>query len=393
MSIPSKPAVVRPVSSELNQFIDKLDKSSSKTGATSQIHAEKNKEGEIIFSRATASNKNAGTVSEHLKLTTQRQTARDEIKRLLKDSGIEITADIKKAMPSLTRGGDANTLKLVLQSAVTQQEKLHQQYQQTLDNVKKADASNVAKKIDHTKPSEVKDGFQRELDASKFESGKTGTYLRNNSPTAEALAKVFTAAFTPIADSCSKAALDATLKSLKENKDPDLAMKAGYQALLDSLSSITLPVAFTTMCLDMAEQISNSADKAIQDEPGRAEEIRTVADTFKNTIVSSLFLRVLTNQITVTLMNSQQSMNDTAAAAGVELKPTSLMQRLAPPLLALINGAKNQEKNTGKSSRVYDDHPDFKNFVTNNTVNNLENFTAYQQLNAQIRATNSTASS
>ncbi len=393
MSIPNKPALIRPVSAELNQFVQKLDNSSAITGATSQIHAEKNREGKVIFSRANASNKDAGTVAEHLKLTTSRQVARDEIKRMLKDSGIELTDDIKKAMPSLTRAGDANSLQHILQSAISQQEKSHAQYNSTLDNLKKADASKVAMKIDHTNPDEVKAGFKRELTATNFERMKVGTYLRSNSPTAISLTKMFTAAFAPIASTSANTAINTTLKSLTDNKNPDLAMKDGYQALLSSLSTIVLPDDFKAMCIDMAEEINKSSAEAIAKEPNRAAEIKEVADTFKKTIVSSLFLRVLTNQITLTLNDAQENMAKIATKQGVKLKETSLMLRLTPPLLALINGAQKQEKNTGKDAKVYDEHPEFKNFVTDSSKNNLNSFTAYQQLNAQIMATNSIATS
>jgi hypothetical protein len=390
MSIPNKPPVVRPVSAELNQFVQKLANSSDNFGATSQIHADKTREGKIIFSRASAQNKEAGTVSEHLKLTVQRQVARDEIKRMLKDSGIELTDDIKKAMPSLTRSGDANSLQQILQSAISQQDKLHAQYNNTLSNIKIAEATKVDIDIDHTKPNEVKAGFKRELEATNFDSGKVGIYLRNNSKVAKALTLMFSAAFKPMASSCAKAASDATLKSLTEKKDPDSAMKDGYQALLSSLSTIVLPDEFKAMCVDMAEQIDKSSAEAIQKEPGRAAEITKVANTFKKTIVSSLFLRVLTNQITITLASSQKDMNEIAAEKGVKLKETTLLQRLAPPLLALINGAEKQEKNTGKDAKVYDEHPEFKSFVTS-AENNLVDFTAYQALNAQLMATNSIA--
>ena len=387
MSIPTNRAIPRPVSSDLKQFVEKLDKS----GLASQIHAEKNNEGKVIFSRATASNKNAGTVVEHLKLTAQRQVARDEIKRMLQDSGITITDDIKKAMPSLKRGGDANTLNILLQEAVSKQDTSHQQYQQSLSNLKKAEASKVAMEIDHTNPNEVKAGFKRELEATNFQKDKVGTFLRDNSNTAKALAKVFNTSFTPISNSCADITADATLKSLSENKDPDLAMKTGYQALLGSLSTINLPDSFKTMCLDMAKEIDNSAAGAEQKEPGRSTEIKQVAETFKNMIVATLFLRVFTSQITVTLSKSQQKMEHTAKASGVDLKSTTQLQRLAPPFLMLLNLAKDTAKVSGAHVAIYDEHPEFKNFVSDNSLNNLNNFTAYHQLNAQIQATNSIA--
>jgi hypothetical protein len=387
MSIPNNPATVRPVSSDLRQFIDKLDKS----GLTSQIHAEKNNEGKVIFLRASVTNKNAGKVVEHLKLTTQRQLARDEIKRMLQDSGITLTDDIKKAMPSLKRGGDANTLKVLLQEAVSKQDAAVIQASTVLANSKNVAASKVAMEIDHTNPNEVKAGFKRELEATNFQKDKVGTFLRENSNTAKALAKVFNASFTPISNNCAQITADATIKSLSEKKDTDQAMTAGYQALLGSLSSIKLPESFETMCVDMAKEIDKSAAEAVKKEPGRATEIKQVADTFKNMIVATLFLRVFTTQITVTLSKSQQKITDTAKASGVELKSTTLLQRLAPPFLALINLAKDTAKVTGTGVSVYDDHPELRKFVSDKSLNNLNNFTAYHQLNAQIQANNSTA--
>lgn len=366
MSIPSKPVTVRPVNSDLRKFIDKLDKSDS----TSQIHANKNNEGKVIFFRATANNKNAGTVVEHLKLTTQRQVARDEIKRMLLDSGITLTDDIKKAMPSLKRSGDANTLHLVLKEAVSKQDA-------------------AAAKLYQDNYNEVKIGFKTELEATNFDKEKIGTFMRANSDAAKAIAKKLDTEFTPISELSAKVTKDATLKSLSENKDPDLAMTNGYQALLSTLSSVILPDSFKAMSLNMAKEIDNSAAEAIKNEPSRATEIKYVAETFKKMIVASLCLRVFTTQISVTLSKSQQDVENTAKDLGVNLKSTTKLLRLATPFLSLINVATDTAKVSGDHVALYEDHPKFKNFVSDKSLNNLNNFTAFHDLNAQIQATNS----
>lgn len=366
MSIPSKPATVGSVSSDLRQFVDKLDKS----GATSQIHAEKNNEGKVIFFRAVANNKNAGTVVEHLKLTAQRQVARDEIKRMLQDSGITLTEEIKKAMPSLKRGGDANTLHIVLKEAVSKQDA-------------------AAAKLYQDNFNEIKDGFIKELETINFEQNKIGIFLRANSDTAKAIAKMLYAEFTPISNLSAKVTAEATLKSLSENKDPDLAMTTGYQALLSNLSSVILPDSFKAMSLNLAKEIDNSAAKAIQNKPDRAAEIKSGANTLKKIIVATLLLRVFTTQVTVTLDTNQKDVKDKAQDLGVNLKSTTKLIRLTTPLLSLINDPTDTAKVSGDHVALYEDHPKFKNFVSNKSLNNLDNFTAYHDLIAQIQATNS----
>lgn len=308
---------------------------------------------------------------------------------MLKDFGIPLTDDIKKAMPSAKRSGDANSLQYVLKEKMEKHYELNLSLKIAHDNTERIEASKVNLKINHNNLDEVKAGFKREVEATNFDADKTGTFLRSNSPTATALAMRFTQVFTSISTSCAKAAEDAIFKSLSSNKDPDIAMTAGYKALLGSLSTITLPDSFNTMCLDMAKEINQCAEAAIKKDPGKAGEIKTVADTFKNTIVSLMLLRVFTNQVTISLRDAEKDMKTTAPQAVSEFKATTSMQKLTAPLLALLNGATDPAKFSGQ---IYTDHPEFRKFVVDNNQNNLNDFKAYQQLNAQIMAMNSSIS-
>ncbi len=366
------------VTSDLKSFVDKLDKSD---GIAAQLHA-KNENGKVIFYRAKDNSKTAGNISEHLKFSTNRQLARDEIKRMLKQSGIEITHEIKKAMPSIKHQGDVNSLRVLLMD--------NKEIKNALADMKKAEEkanlTAAQKKLPvPTNQKELLHSFEFELGSTELRQSEVGTFIRFDSNTTKGMAALFKKDFIQTSKDISENVKNTISQEFNSGRSSDEALTAGYKTLLNNLNSIKFSDEFCSFTKDMSKKIDNLANKKIEENPAKEKEIRASSNNYKEKLLAVFTLRTFTPTLNDALLAISSEVEKLAAnnnkIIDEDLKPT----KFADIITKLLNNA-NMSTKIGEG-KIAANNPVFVNFILNKSENNLSNFSALRSLQKEISET------
>lgn len=363
------------VSSDLKDFVDKLNKSES---GTAQLHA-KTENGKIIFYRAANNSKTAGNLSEHLSLAPERQSARNEIKRMLKQSGVEITHEIKKAMPSFKHQGDANSLLVLLLD--------NKEIKNALNDKIKADAKATLQAAQKKLPvpttqKELLSSFEYELNGTEISSSKASTFIRHDCNATKGMAAIFKKDFIQTSKDIAENVKNSITQSFNTGSGSDEALTAGYKTLLDNLTTLKFSDEFCNFSKQMSKKIDDLADKKMEENPANAKEISATANLYKEKLLAVFTLRTFIPALNDELLGIN---SDVAKSAQInnksidgDLKPS----KFADIITKLINNADMSTK-IGEA-KVASSNPVFVNFILDKSENNLSKFSALQNLQKEI---------
>jgi hypothetical protein len=363
------------VSSDLKDFVDKLNKNQS---GTAQLHA-KNENGKIIFYRASNKSMTAGSLSEHLSFMPERQAARNEIKRMLKQSGIEITHEIKKAMPSIKHQGDANSLLALLLDNKEIKIALH-------DKIKgdgKAALQAAQNKLPiPTNQTELLSSFEYELEKTDISPSQASTFIRHDCNATKGMAAIFKKDFVQTSKDIAQNVKNSISHSFNSGSSSDEALTSGYKTLLDNLKSLKFSDEFCNFSKQMSKKIDDLADKKIEENPANAKAIRATANLYKEKLLAVFtlrtFLPALNAELLVINSDVEKSVTKNNNSIDEDLKPS----KFADIITKLINNADMSAK-IGPS-KLASSNPIFVKFILDKSENNLSNFSALQNLQKEI---------
>ncbi len=316
-----------------------------------------------------------------------RELVRAKIIDVLTQSGLEITEDIRKALPSKTKLGNTTMLRDAIANEKYRFDvaKLHATLQKHLP-------AGGAKEI----AVELKPDLES-MDWSRTAS--VGNLFRGKTDGIKALSAHLAGQFKEAADMCAANALKAGMRSLKETGSPDQAMIAAHEAVLISLKLVQFSPQFkevvrelTTMVDTVAREKTSSGARVptkAGDPPGdliAPNVINDVAKTAKEFVLTTVLLRTLSTELNDSLTLVDRAFRREAeTATGHTPSAEFSLTRVQSYVLALLNKADKSETlgGAGKADAKAA-LPDYMAFLSNPARNNLDEFTALKLLEQEM---------
>lgn len=203
-------------------------------------------------------------LAHFLCLGSERNQVRQQIKSFLKDQGIELTADIRKALPSRFNTGNANALWTALKEAPIEEKFVVKSFGNSLENLDWGDIS------------------------------KAKSLSRDSSLGATAPARLGSIDFKSQAKTIADKAKNAVNKALDQKKTPDEAMVAGYTTLIDEVKKMEIDPSFLNVVNGMQQEVDKVMKEKLENVPqDQHQAIKDFGAACKKNIIPSLLLRTL----------------------------------------------------------------------------------------------------
>lgn len=285
----------------------------------------------------------------------ERAAVRHEIKSFLKDKHIEITSDIRKALPSRFSSGNSAALLKAMHRASAD-----------VDFVVSSFGDEL-KKLDWLDPKNTKT-LQRGNNISTTAPGRL-------------LGGDFSAAAKDIAGKV-KAEMEVVLLL---DGDTDRALVAGYQTLMEGVSTLTFSDQFTKSAKGMAAEVNRVMSQKLRHETddGNRQAITDFGAACRKNIIPSLILRTLTPAIFNAFVDENKpgqrpDGSPTLGSRGVRL------QLLTEHLKNQFN-PEPDAPGSGKDMRSREQFPMFHQFIDSGQISLKSTMTALQALEQEIQ--------
>ncbi len=240
------------------------------SGESREFFAGKTHLGHFLLHRLPAeSNGKLARLAYFLSHGAERQAVRKQVKEFLADKHIELTADIRKALPSRFSSGSASGLLKAMQAA-------------------SADVDFVV------------GSFGDELRRLDWLDPKNSKALsRDNSITTTAPARLLAQDFAADAKRIATGVKYEIDAKLLLGYDADEAVKGGFDHLMDEVSKLSFSPAFTKVAKGMSAEVNRVMAQKLRTESddGKRQAIADFGAACRNNIIPSLILRTLTPAI------------------------------------------------------------------------------------------------
>lgn len=203
-------------------------------------------------------------LAHFLCLGSERNQVRQEIKSFLKDQGVELTADIRKALPSRFNTGNAKALWTALKEAPIEEKFVVKSFGNLVENLNWDDIS------------------------------KAKDLSRDSSLGATAPARLSSIDFKSQAKTIAAAVISEINTALDADKTADEAMVAGYTALINQVKEIEINSSFSNVVQGMHKEVDRVMAEKLKNAPkGQHQAIKNFGAACKKNIIPSLVLRTL----------------------------------------------------------------------------------------------------
>ncbi len=346
----------------------------NKQALSSQVFVKAGKDGQVLFHRVPEKNASDKIMKLYMaspKAQQARELAGQKIRTALEKSGVQITDSIRKALPSKVNAGDFNKL----QGAFTEA-KLK------LDN-----ANSVAATKLKPKPSEqqVLSAVKSELAALDWNNPAcVGTLFRDASGKSQSLITDFLAGtFTKSIENCVSNAVQTSMEVLHQTKSPDDMLVALNTATLKELGNVRFTPEFNQLAFSMLDLADQVAREKLAEGGGKfnAAVVDPIRTQVKEKLFGTIFLRTLTLDLAQSLRKVENQLKDavektTGKVADRGFKPATV----AALTQGLFSGAKDIGKRVGVGTGIKEDMPHYHDFALDTDKNNLNGFTALNEL-------------
>lgn len=295
----------------------------------------------------------------------ERAKMRAEIKTLLKANGVEITNDIKKALPNSISLG--NSIKLA----------------------KQIRASLLSKAGNISGPQGLLSLIKLELyQANWSDKNSTGTFMRGNSASQIGLGNLLTTdQIKAECQSIAKKAVDQGRKQLQGKNlsagDYDNAMLEIYKTTLQSVCKIKLPDSFTDLAIDMTKLIDQVATEMSGNHDATA--VKQISEEMKKLVTASMMLRTYSQALSDSLKTEMEKLHEeiTNNDRQAEIPANFTGYDIGQYLMKLFSG-KTIKLAEFEGKKTAEQFPKFTGFLADPKTNNLENFSSLKTLQQSI---------
>lgn len=325
---------------KLEDFLKSNDPNESKA-----IFAGKNTLGVMLLHRLpTQSDNQLARLGYFLRFGSERNQVRQEIKSFLKDKGIELTADIRKALPSRFSAGSAKGLMDALKRASVKEEFVISSFGSTLEN----------------------------LDWNTLKDAKS--LSRENSLGMTAPARVNELNFSAQAKTIANDVKNQVKAALDQGHDKDLAMVAGYNALIKQVKEIEINPSFSNVVKGMHREVDRVMAEKLNNTPAdKHQAIKEFGETCKKNIIPSLVLRTLVSALFNELAAERKNEPKADGSETLLSKGVDVVQ-FTQQLQKQLNEEANGKPMTDKKTNAKEAFPEFSKLVAKyNTELSLTN--------------------
>lgn len=316
-----------------------------------------------------------------------RELVRAKIINVLQETGLEITADIRKALPSKTKLGNTAALRDAIAN-----EKYKFDVAQRQAALQKHLPAGGAK--------EIATKLKPDLESMDWSStASVGTIFRRNTDGTKALSAYLAGQFKDATDMCVANAIKAGSDSLKKTGSPDKAMVAAHEALLVSLKLVQFSPQFKEVVRELTSMVDTVAGEKTSsgarvptkagDPPGdliAPNVINDVAKAAKEFVLTTVLLRTLSTELNDSLALGDRAFRREAETTTGHPPPAEFsLTRAQNYVLALLNKADKSKTldGTGKAD-AQAALPDYMKFLADPARNNLNEFISLKLLEQEM---------
>ncbi len=353
------------------------------------LYATKEADGTVNLYRADAKSDSVLNRALHrfnVHSAEARELVRNKIMDVLQQNGLEVTADIRKALPSKTKLGN----NAALHDAIAN-EKFRFDIAQKKSELQKhmpADAKEVATKL------------KSDLEAMDWGDARSmGTLFRGKTDGNKALSAYLMGQFKAAADSCVHYVKKAATETLHKTGSMDKAMVAAHEAMLVSLKLVQFSPQFKEVARETMKMVDTVAQEKVASgarHPPKAgetegakidpQDLRTFAKALKEFVPAALVLRTLSQELVNSLASADRELQREAEALTGQKPPSGFsLIKMQNYVMAKISDAdKSVTLGGAGKADVQSAMPDYMAFLGDPDRNNLNEFAAYNFLKQEL---------
>jgi hypothetical protein len=283
----------------------------------------------LLHRLPTQSDSKLARLSYFLRFGSERNELRQQIKEFLKDQGIELTAEIRKALPSRFSTGSATGLIDALKKAPVEEKFVVSSFGNTLEN----------------------------LDWGNLKHAKS--LSRENSIGMTSSARASGLNFSAQAKSIAAAVISEINTALGADKTPDEAMVEGYTALINQVQEIKINSSFSNVVQGMHKEVDRVMEEKLKNTPANKHQaIKNFGVACKKNIIPSLVLRTLGPAIINELTPERETALKADGTQTLMSKGVDVI-KFNQQLQKQLNEEANSERMTDKNTREKVNFPKF----------------------------------
>ncbi len=315
-----------------------------------------------------------------------RVLVRAKIVNVLQAYGLEITADIKKALPSKSKLGNTAELR----DAIANEKYKFEVAQKKAEKQKHVPAGGAKEIAGRMKP---------DLESMNWSTlASVSTLFRSNTDGTDALSAHLAGEFEDVTQICADNAIKAGTDSLKKTGSPDAAMIAAHKALLVSLKFIQFSPKFKEVVSELLTMVDTVAQEKIASKarvpskPGDPlgavidpKVINQVAQAAKKFLLSTVLLRTLSTELSENLVLADRSLRREAEAVTGNAPPADFsLKRVLNYVMGLLNKSDKSVTLEAPGKAIAQAAlPDYMKFLAS-ADNNLDAFASLKMLEQEI---------
>lgn len=365
------------VLTELITMIDR--KADKKTGATlsGNIYFTKGSQGNVNLQKISASKDTPSAQQKYL-VSAESMQARElaglKLASLFKKAGIEVTDEIRQALPGKTTIGNVAIIRETITNSLTKLSQMEKSEQSQIPATKK----------------QTLDALKTDLSGITWSDTRSVENLfRGNTTGSKMLVGYLGATFTDSAKKCAAAAIKAGNECLKKTHSADLAMVAAHQTLLASFKEVHFTPELNDLAYALMDLVDEVASEKLSQDPAKYtnETVSTIAAKAKEKMLSTIMLRTLATELTDELTLADLSFRRTAESlSGKTPPPEASFIRIGDKIQKLFNRQSASKTMQGQLDEMKSTSPQYAGFLSDSMQNNLEAFTALKQLSKDLNS-------
>ncbi len=370
-------SVLEDLSKLMNRDKDK------ETGAplSNTLYFSKGDNGQVHFIKLPVAKDTKAAQEKYMKSESAgqaRELAGQKLADLFTKAGLQLTDEIRLALPSKSHMGDAKVIKDTLVDAELK-----------LNHLENAKARELPATMAQTLAALKTD--LANLDWNNVKSVEN--LFRGNTKSSRLMVGLLGEAFTKGAKQCAATAVKAGYDCLYQTKSPDLAAVALHQALLGSLKDIHFTPEVYELAQGMmkladevaAEKMQSNSDPSVKKKFDQAT-VDKIALKGKEKMLATIMLRTLMNQISEELTEMDNTYQREAGRVSGQPPADELrFARIGDKLMKLVNGTMESAQSKTQIENMTAKLPAYATFLANKDQNNLKAFIALRQLEEAVK--------
>lgn len=367
---------------DLSRLMERKDDKDTGAPLSDTLYFSKGDNGQVNFLKLPVARDTKAAQEKYMRSESAgqaRELAGQKLADLFTKAGLQLTDEIRQALPGKTRMGDAKVIKDTLADAGL---KLNH-----LENAKSRDVpATMAQTL-----SALKTDLSA-LDWTKASSVES--LFRGNSASNRLMVGLIGNTFTEGAKQCAATALKAGFDCLHQTKSTDLAAVALHQALLGSLKDIH----FTPEVYELAQGMMKLADEVAAEkmqsnsnpstktkfDQGTVDKMALKA---KDKMLAAILLRTLMTQLSDEMSEMENTyMREASRVSGQPPADELRFARVNDKVMKLFNHTMRSAQTLSQIDGMKAKLPQYAAFLANEDKNNLNAFVSFRQLEEAVKS-------